>query len=347
MTREQKIISLLSQFKELGIDQQIDYAKFYLYSLITHSTAIEGSTVTEIENQLLFDEGISAQGRSMAEQLMNLDLKAAYEQSINFAKNHRDISVEMLRTLSSIVLKNTGTTYKTALGEFSSANGDLRLLNVTAGAGGRSYMNYSKVPIKLAELCDSINLRRKLLSKADIIECYKLSFDAHFQLVTIHPWADGNGRMSRLLMNQLQFEFDVVPSNINKDRKAGYIEALIATRENDDIESFYSFMFDEHIRNLEQMIRNYQASISDESIETRNNVRVNVRVNVRAKLTDRGHQIIELIAGDENITILQLAHALEVNERTIRRDIAILKEHGILTRMGADKNGSWKINDTE
>ena len=55
----------------------------------------------------------------MTEQLMNLDLKAAYEQSIAFAKSHSDISVEMLKQLSSIVLKNTGTTYKTALGEFS------------------------------------------------------------------------------------------------------------------------------------------------------------------------------------------------------------------------------------
>ena len=235
----------------------------YLYSIITHSTAIEGSTVTEIENQLLFDEGISAKGRSMTEQLMNLDLKAAYEQSIAFAKSHSDISVEMLKQLSSIVLKNTGTTYKTALGEFSSANGDLRLLNVTAGTGGRSYMNYSKVPTKLAELCENINQRRKSLSKTDIIECYKLSFDAHFHLVTIHPWADGNGRMCRLLMNQLQFEYGIVPSNINKDCKAEYIEALIATRENDDIELFHNFMFDEHIRNLEQTIRNYRDSPSD------------------------------------------------------------------------------------
>lgn len=89
----------------------------------------------------------------MTEQLMNLDLKAAYEQSIAFVKSHSDISVDMLKKLSSIVLKNTGTIYQTALGEFSSANGDLRLLNVTAGTGGRSYMNYSKVPTKLAELC--------------------------------------------------------------------------------------------------------------------------------------------------------------------------------------------------
>ena len=37
----------------------IDYDKFYLYSVITNSTAIEGSTITEVENQVLFDEGIT------------------------------------------------------------------------------------------------------------------------------------------------------------------------------------------------------------------------------------------------------------------------------------------------
>ena len=50
------INAILEEFNRLGIGEQIDYAKYYLYSIITHSTAIEGSTVTEIENRLLFDE---------------------------------------------------------------------------------------------------------------------------------------------------------------------------------------------------------------------------------------------------------------------------------------------------
>ena len=65
---------IIQQYQELGISKQIDYDKFYLYSIITHSTAIEGSTVTEVEAQLLFDEGIAAKGKSIIEQLMNLDL---------------------------------------------------------------------------------------------------------------------------------------------------------------------------------------------------------------------------------------------------------------------------------
>ena len=81
MTEENKIKleRLLQQHNNLGISEQIDYEKFYLYSIITHSTAIEGSTVTELETQLLFDEGITAKGKPLMEQLMNLDLKAAYD----------------------------------------------------------------------------------------------------------------------------------------------------------------------------------------------------------------------------------------------------------------------------
>lgn len=84
-----ELLEVLKEYQELGISEQIDYQKFYLYSIITHSTAIEGSTVTEIENQLLFDEGITAKGKPIVEQLMNLDLKRAYEQSIRWAREHK------------------------------------------------------------------------------------------------------------------------------------------------------------------------------------------------------------------------------------------------------------------
>ena len=86
MTKEDKdiLLRLLQQHKEWGISEQIDYKKFYLYSIITHSTAIEGSTVTEVEAQLLFDEGITSSKRTMMEQQMNLDLKVAYDYGMQF-----------------------------------------------------------------------------------------------------------------------------------------------------------------------------------------------------------------------------------------------------------------------
>ena len=76
-----ELLSTLQDYSSLGIKDQIKYDKFYLYSIITHSTAIEGSTVTEVEAQLLFDEGNTSSKRTITEQMMNLDLKKAYVQN--------------------------------------------------------------------------------------------------------------------------------------------------------------------------------------------------------------------------------------------------------------------------
>ena len=256
----QNLVETLNEYLSLGINQQLDYEKFYLYSIITHSTAIEGSTVTEIENQLLFDEGISA-NKPMAEQLMNLDLKAAYEQSFVYAKAHKDFSIELLCTLASLVMKNTGSTYKTIGGDFSSAKGDLRLLNVSAGRGGKSYLAWQKVPDRLQNFCNWINRGRKNIDKKDIKKIYELSFEAHYRIVSIHPWADGNGRMSRLIMNMIQYEAGCIPSIVKKENRAEYIQSLAQSQEKDDSKDFIDFMMNHHVDNLQKQIDEYKASM--------------------------------------------------------------------------------------
>ena len=129
-----RLTDIIKEYKQLGIQDQIDYDKLYLYSIITHSTAVEGSTVTEIENRLMFDDGISP-NKPLTEQLMNLDLKNAYIEALALADQHTEYITRLLFHLSGMVMKNTGTEYKTMLGTFNSADGDLRLLNVTSGRG--------------------------------------------------------------------------------------------------------------------------------------------------------------------------------------------------------------------
>ena len=330
-----QLLDLLKEYQSLGIAEQIDYDKFYLYSIITHSTAIEGSTVTEIENQLLFDEGITAKGRTLQEQMMNLDLKAAYEKSRILATHHVPITIDLLKSLAASVMKNTGSNYKTVLGDFSSANGDLRLLNVRAGIEGKSYLNFQKVPARLKEFCEWLNEERSKLERGNVIDAYALSFDAHFRLVTIHPWADGNGRMSRLLMNHLQFEYQLIPMKVMKEQKAEYIQALVDAREQDDISVFLRVMFDLHIRNLQQEIEQFRKSMEQD-------VNGDKHKNV-TDVTDRQHAIINLVKDHANMTTTQMAERLGVTKRTILRDIEALKEKGLIIRVGSEKTGYWEL----
>jgi len=78
----QEIETLLREFDELGISESVDFDKYYLYSLITHSTAIEGSTLTENETQLLFDEGVTAKGKPL---VFPLD-ERGFEESLRIGK---------------------------------------------------------------------------------------------------------------------------------------------------------------------------------------------------------------------------------------------------------------------
>lgn len=331
------MLDALNEYQSLGIAEQIDYKKFYLYSIITHSTAIEGSTVTEIENQLLFDEGIAAKGRSMQEQLMNLDLKAAYKHSMQLAEQHKDFSVEMLKTLSALVMKNTGSAYNTVQGSFDASKGDLRLVSVTAGIGGRSYMDFRKVPEKLQEFCLQLNeMRRQLVNSNDLIAKYLLTFDAHYQLVTIHPWVDGNGRMSRLVMNHLQYEFGLVPVKINKADKAEYIQSLVDSREQESTELFRRFMLEQHTRNIRKEIEEFKESQSTDPIKPFSDP----IIRFADPITERLYQAL---MKDNGLNYAAYGALLGVSEATVKRRLGELKAAGYITRVGSNKSGHWEV----
>lgn len=331
------MLDALNEYQSLGIAEQIDYKKFYLYSIITHSTAIEGSTVTEIENQLLFDEGIAAKGRSMQEQLMNLDLKAAYEHSMRLAEQHTDFSVEMLKTLSALVMKNTGSVYNTVHGSFDASKGDLRLVSVTAGIGGRSYMDFRKVPEKLQEFCLQLNeMRRQLVNSNDLIAKYLLTFDAHYQLVTIHPWVDGNGRMSRLVMNHLQYEFGLVPVKINKADKAEYIQSLVDSREQESTELFRRFMLEQHTRNIRKEIDEFEESQSADPIKPLSDP-------IKRFADPITERLYQALLKDNGLNYAAYGALLGVSEATVKRRLGELKAAGYITRVGSNKSGHWEV----
>ena len=345
MTQENKdiLLQLLERYKALGISEQIDFDKFYLYSIIVHSTAIEGSTVTEVEAQLLFDEGITSNKRTMMEQQMNLDLKVAYEYGRKWIMRHEPITVDWLILLASKVMARTGSEYHSMGGDFSAAKGELRKLNVTAGLGGKSYMAYQKVPARLEAFCNELNQRRKTINPSDIDSVYDLSFWAHYELVTIHPWADGNGRTCRLLMNLLQWEFGVLPTKVLKEDKSEYIQALIDTREQEDLNIFIDCMVRHHCQHLQADIDQYVKSTAEKMVDKTTLKQEMVdKWSIKPSLAEKLVDILDFVDDKGEITTETIVTHFGFPATTAKRYLRQLTEFGYLTSHGGNKNRTYR-----
>lgn len=260
--RAKRLEDLIADYDALGIGRQVGFERLHLYSIITHSTAIEGSTLTLEENTVMFDDGIAPVGRQVHEQMMNLDLKQAYEAAEQIAASRTRITLPLLKALSAIVMRNTGSLYRTLAGDYDESRGDLRLQNVSAGRGGRSYLAWEKVPERTDEFVAWLDGALGAIDAKSAAEVYELSFEAHYRLVTIHPWSDGNGRMARLVMNLVQLEGGVVPSYVRSQNKPAYIAALQSSQDQGTSRPFIDFMFDETMAILSMEITQYKADIA-------------------------------------------------------------------------------------
>ena len=68
------------------------------------------------------------------------------------------------------------------------------------------------------------------------------AFEAHFRLTAIHPFADGNGRTARLLMNLLLIRNGYPPVAVRPEDRIAYLEALERGSADDDLRPFQQFM---------------------------------------------------------------------------------------------------------
>ena len=327
-----QIEEALKAYLASGVEDQVDYQKFYLYSIVTHSTAIEGSTITEIENQLLFDKGVAAKGRSLTEQMMNVDLKDAYLHAFRIASEQPSYTPQLLQQLSALVMRRTGSEYSTIAGQFDSSKGEFRLCNVSTGIGGRSYLAYNKVPQAVGDFCKWLNKEIANVDKTDIAACYRLSFEAHFRLVTIHPWVDGNGRTTRLVINMIQRQLGLVSSIVKKDDKVEYIQSLVDSQENEDSTIAQDVMLRHHISNVNRRVSQYHGNdgVKGESDGVKHLNKILQRV-------------YQAIVNKPEIISTELMEILDISESTVTRSTRELKKLGFIKREGSDKTGRWII----
>lgn len=249
-----ELINLIDKYKSLNLDDIIDHERSNLISIVHHSTRLEGSTLTEVEAQVLIDEGLTPKGKPIQDSLMVTDHYAALKYIINEARLKRPVTIDFIQEINSLVVRNTGSVYHTIFGNIDSRTGAFRKGNVSAGT--RYFPNYDKVEVLTKEMVTKINNLMKEAKTA--IDQVNLSFDAHFNSVSIHPFYDGNGRTSRLLMNYIQAYFNLPLAIVHQEAKAEYIRALIDAREKNDIQIFRNFMASEFIMLLNAEIEKFK-----------------------------------------------------------------------------------------
>ena len=80
------------------------------------------------------------------------------------------------------------------------------------------------------------------------------SFDAHFRLVAIHPFTDGNGRTARLLMNLLLLRGGYPPVAVRPEDRKRYLDTLEEASVREDVRAFQTFMHERLDATLEEYL---------------------------------------------------------------------------------------------
>ena len=248
------VSELLAKYQKLGIEDVMDYERFNLISIDHYSTKIEGSTLTEVEAQVLIEEGLTPLGKPLGDSLMVSDHHAALLYTLENAKQKKSLTITLLQAINALVLKSTGKIYANVLGTIDTRTGDFRNGNVSAGVS--YFPNYDKAESMTTALVKKINDAIK--GGSSMQELLELSFDAHFNLVSIHPWFDGNGRTSRLLMNYIQAYYGLPLAIVRSENKVAYIEALVETRKEENIQIFRDFMYGEYAVMLQNEIEKFE-----------------------------------------------------------------------------------------
>lgn len=76
-------------YKNLNLQNVIDYEKFCMISVVWHSTKIEGCSLTETDTKVLIEKDITAAGKPLKDHLMIKDHFAAFQ----FIKEQENIEI--------------------------------------------------------------------------------------------------------------------------------------------------------------------------------------------------------------------------------------------------------------
>ncbi len=214
-----KLKGWLDSFRPLNLTVVEEMKKLYDVKFTYNSNAIEGNTLTQSETEMVLEKGITIGGKSLIEHFEVIGHKEAIDFIEELAQNQTVITEHEIKDIHSIIMK----------GVHRQEAGIYRSLDVKTAGTDHVYPAHYKLQDLMGNFCSWLQAEEN--KNLHPVEFATL---AHYKLASIHPFRDGNGRTSRLLMNLilLQHGFPItVIANANRKK---YIDSLIFAQENED-----------------------------------------------------------------------------------------------------------------
>ncbi len=213
------------------------FSKIFTYN----TNAIEGSKLTNNEVIKIIDQNDWPKEKSKE------DIAETYgvDEAINFIRSSKEhLSLQLLKEIHKIVFKNS----KTFAGEFRTKGQEVVVIS-SSGKVVHEGAPQTRV-IGLLE-----NLVKWYEENKDKYPPIILAAVVHNQFENIHPFADGNGRVGRILLNNILIKHNLPPINIELSSRFEYYDTLQEYENNKNIRPTIEFLLKEYKKTKKEMIK--------------------------------------------------------------------------------------------
>lgn len=168
----------------------------------------------------------------------------------------------------------------------------------------------------------------------------------HYEFEFIHPFEDGNGRMGRLWQSKILSDWNRIFANLPVENmiwenQSEYYKAIAESTKNTDSGIFTEFMLSLIVNTLKKHVA--KNDNANDTVNDNVNDTVKITRKITVKITVNQKKILDAIKQNPFATQEELSKIVGIAKLNINKNMKKLQENGIIERIGADKNGEWKI----
>ena len=223
-----------SRFKDSA--QRNEVIKWLKTELTYTSNHIEGNTLTREETALTIEEGITSGSKPLKDYIEAKNHAEAFEYTLSLVNEEKIAYEKVILNIHRIILNGINDEFK----------GRYRTVRVRISGSNVVLPNPLKVPELMKKFSDKLDQKKDGILKA---------IEAHYKLVEIHPFIDGNGRTARLLMSLILLRSQFFPILIQPKERKRYLSHINERNLKGKIFSYYSYM----LSLLDKSLKIYEA----------------------------------------------------------------------------------------